>query len=637
MKATALAVAITTATLALVTPPPAAAAPPAQLTIGDLPLTRCAVLDGTEFRSWCGALARPLDGSGETIPIRFALALPRDAGPGSTKLTEVLNRPVIAAFEGGPGYGGIDSGYAYADMLGPLMSERALLVMDARGTGRSSAIDCPALQKGTLAYLKAADACATRLGPTVDDYGTAMAADDAAAIIEALGFAQADIYGDSYGTFMAQVLAGRHPAVIRSMVLDGAYPVTGEDAWYPTQAPALTAAWKQVCYADPSCRSRPGDTVTRIATLLERLREEPITVVAPGGDGERHRIRIHPSDVLDIAFHGTYIDTTYQELDPAVRAALAGNPLPLGRLVAEFQYPGGPRETPRENSSGQFLAVTCQDYPQLFDITQPRSTRRMQLDDAIEKARVSTPDLFAPFTVDDYVNSSWETIYDCLSWAQLPADRSGPPAPPSGSYPDVPVLVLSGTLDTITTAAEGRMVAAQFPRSRAVDVPFGLHVQAMGNTVPCAASMTRAFFEDPAGFLAQATPPCSAQRPRMVPTFARNSTSLGTARAVVLTVADAVVRMLASEEDRGLGLRGGSWEVTGYDSDSLTITMHNLRLFADLPVSGTATWRIEDGAVTTDVSIPGGRVAARWNEEAPTARITGSHNGSALPTRVPAP
>jgi pimeloyl-ACP methyl ester carboxylesterase len=627
----------TSATVTLLTPAPASATPPMHLTIGDLRLTRCAVLDGTTFRSWCGTLDRPLDGSGTTIPIRFALALPRDARPGSAKLAEILQRPLIAAFEGGPGYGGIDSGYAYADMLGPLMTERGLLVMDARGTGRSSAIDCPALQKGTLAFLKAAAACAQRLGLTVDDYGTAMAADDAAAIIRALGFGQADIYGDSYGTYLAQVLAGRHPTVVRSMVLDGAYPVTGEDAWYPTQAPALRAAWTEVCSADPSCRSRPGDTATRITRLLERLRKEPITVVAPGGDGKRHRVRIGPSDILDVAFHGTDVDTTYQELDPAVRAALVGNSLPLGRLVAEFQYPGGTQETPRENSSGQFMAVTCQDYPQLFDITKPRAMRRAQLDAAIARARDSSPDLFAPFTVDDYVDSSWETIHDCLSWAQLPADRSGPPGPPSGSYPDVPVLVLSGTLDTITTAAEGRMVAAQFPRSRAVDVPFGLHVQAMGDAIPCAASMTRAFFVHPDGFLAQATPTCLAPRPRMVPTFARNSESVGTARAVVLTVADAVSRMLESDGDQGVGLRGGSWELTGDDSDSLTISMRGLRLFADLPVSGTATWRFEDAAVTTDVTIPGGRLTAWWNDTAQFARISGSRHGSTLPSRVPAP
>lgn len=616
--------------------PGSAAEPRERLTIGDMSLSRCSVLEGVRFQSWCGTLIRPLDDS-STIPIRFALTLPRNATPGSVLLSDVLQRPLIAAFEGGPGYGGIDSGYEYAEMLGSLMSERALLVMDARGTGRSSAINCPAVQRGTMAYPKAVQACAQRLGPRVDDYGTARASDDAAAIIESLGFRQVDVYGDSYGTFMAQVLAGRHPTLIRSLVLDGAYPVIGEDAWYPTQGPTLTASLRQVCEADPSCRTHRWDTVERLGTLIEGLRTDPIVVVAPGGDGQRHRIRIGPSDLLDVAYHGTYTDVTYQEFDPAVRAALTGDPLPLGRLVAEFQFPGGTPESPSENSAGQFLAVTCQDYPQLYDMTQPRPVRQSQLSTAIETARSTSPSLFAPFTIEDYLASSWETIYDCMSWAQLPQEQSGPPAPPTGTYPDVPVLVLSGTLDTVTTADEGRMVTRQFPHSRAVDIPFGLHVQAMGNTVPCAAAMTRAFFQDPAGFLARDNGPCSAPRPRLIPRFTRIADSSDPARAVVLSVADSVSRSQVAGGDSGLGLRGGSWEVVDVGVNAVTVQLHSYRLFSDLPVTGKATWKFDGGGVATDVRFPGGRLEARWSDASPTADVRGTLAGSRLPVRVLAP
>ena len=617
-------------------PPGTAAESRERLMIGDMSLSRCAVLEGVRFQSWCGTLIRSL-GDSSTIPIRFSLTLPRNATTGSVLLSEVLQRPLIAAFEGGPGYGGIDSGYEYVEMLGSLMLERAFLVMDARGTGRSSAINCPAVQRGTMAYPKAVRACAQRLGPRVDDYGTAQASDDAAAIIESLGFRQVDVYGDSYGTFMAQVFAGRHPTLIRSLVLDGAYPVVGEDAWYPTQGPTLVASLRQVCEADPSCRTHRWDTVQRMGTLIERLRTDPIVVVAPGGDSQRHRIRIEPSDLLDVAFHGTYTDVTYQEFDPAIRAALTGDPLPLGRLVAEFQFPGGPPESPSENSAGQFLAVTCQDYPQLYDMTQPPPVRQAQLLTAIETARSTTPDLFAPFTIDDYLASSWETIHDCVTWAQLPPEKSGPPAPPTGTYPDVPVLVLSGTLDTITTADEGRMVTRQFPRSRAVDIPFGLHVQAMGNTVPCAAAMTRAFFQDPEGFLALDNNPCSAPRPRIVPRFTRKSDASDPARAVVLTVADALSRVQVSGGDLGNGLRGGSWEVVDVGADEVTVHLHSYRLFADLPVTGKATWKFGGGGVATVVRFPGGRLKARWSDASPTADVRGTLAGSRLPVRVLAP
>jgi pimeloyl-ACP methyl ester carboxylesterase len=48
---------------------------------------------------------------------------------------------------------------------------------------------------------------------------------------------RAHLYGDSYGTFFSQVFAGRHPELLRTLVLDAAYPTFGEDAWYDTQAP----------------------------------------------------------------------------------------------------------------------------------------------------------------------------------------------------------------------------------------------------------------------------------------------------------------------------------------------------------------------------------------------------------------
>lgn len=591
------------------------------VTVNGLRLERCSAVAGPGFRAWCSTIQRPVSsGSARSLPIHFALTLPQDARPSSAELAAVLDRPVIAAFEGGPGYGGIDSGDAYAQMLGPLMTERAMLVMDARGTGRSGAIDCRALQRGTGSFAEAARACARQLGPDVDAYGTARAADDAAAVISALGFRQADVYGDSYGTFMAQVLAGRHPGLVRSMVLDGAYPVSGESAWYPTQGPALTRALAQVCDADPVCSTQPDGTIERLETLLTRLRAKPQVVMAPGGDGFRHRVRITPAAVLSVAFQGTYVDSTYREFDPAVRAALAGDPLPLGRLLAEVEYPAGEAETARENSMGQFLAVTCHDYPLLYDMTKATPARRAQLKRAIALARARTPDLFAPFTIDDYVDSSWETLFDCLTWARLPRASSGPPDPPSGTYPDIPVLVLSGSLDTITTTAEGDMVAARFPRARHVEVPYGVHVQAMGASVPCAADLVRSFFADPEGFMAPEPATCAAPRPALHQTFARSAQGIDEGTAAALTVADVVNRVRALGSDSGRGLRGGRW-TAAYRGDAIRIRLAGVRFFEGLPMTGTATWVPATGSVRAEVSGPGGEFSVEWSEEAPSPTI----------------
>ena len=73
-------------------------------------------------------------------------------------------------------------------------------------------------------------------------------------MIQALGLGKVDLYGDSYGTFFAQVFAGRHADLVRSVVLDSAYPTYGENAWYPTQGPAMLSSIDEGVRADPVVR-----------------------------------------------------------------------------------------------------------------------------------------------------------------------------------------------------------------------------------------------------------------------------------------------------------------------------------------------------------------------------------------------
>ncbi len=73
-------------------------------------------------------------------------------------------------------------------------------------------------------------------------------------MVDALELGPLDLYGDSYGTFFQQVFAGRHPDLVRSIVLDAAYPAYGETGWYPTQAPAMRHAFSVVCERSRECR-----------------------------------------------------------------------------------------------------------------------------------------------------------------------------------------------------------------------------------------------------------------------------------------------------------------------------------------------------------------------------------------------
>lgn len=584
--------------------------------VGTLFVEPCEAMAAPGAQAWCGTLDRPWDPGRPargSVPLAFAVLLPT-AGPPAA--------PAVVGLEGGPGYGGIDSGQAYADMLGPLTRDRALVVMDARGTGRSGAVDCPRLQVGRDG-VPAVRGCAERLGERSGLYGSALAADDLAALVEALGLGDVDVYGDSYGTYLAQVFAGRHPDRVRSLVLDGAYPVVGESAWYPTQGPALRSSLRKLCERTPSCARLPGTTRGRLADVLDRLRQAPVSVVAPGGDARRHRLRLEPSLLVGVAFNATYVPTTYRELDAALRAALVGDWLPLGRLAAEYLHPT--RWTvspPRAYSVGQQYAVSCHDYPQLFSADATLPARRAQVADAAARAQRETPRLYAPFTITDYLASDWSEIDDCLGWPSRPVDPSRQPGPPGGTYPDVPTLVLSGEFDTITSPAQGALVAAQFPRSRQVVVRDGLHVVAMGDGGGCASALVRDFLRDSAAVLARPTITCAAAPIRLAAGYPETARGLAVPWAVLQTAADALDRLWQTDMSRGLGLRGGAWRYRGWPDVRLTLSGY--ALVGGLPVDGVIRWNADSGSVTARLVAAGQRWVATWNTVAAssTARLT---------------
>src|SRR5262249_7412722 len=149
------------------------------------------------------------------------------------------------------------------------------------------------LQNLTIAYNVAARRCGKSLGPRRDDYTSARSADDLAAVIRALHLGRVDLYGDSYGTFFAQVFAGRHPRQLRSIVLDSAYPTYGETAWYPTQGPAMRTSFDKSCRRSPACRGHGPGFATAMSQVLHRVRAHPWHGVSRDGDGRRTRVTVN--------------------------------------------------------------------------------------------------------------------------------------------------------------------------------------------------------------------------------------------------------------------------------------------------------------------------------------------------------
>jgi pimeloyl-ACP methyl ester carboxylesterase len=636
--------------------------PPAAVHRGTLTLARCTGVPGPRI-AYCGRLDRPLDDQGR-VPGRLSIYFefyPHTAPGKSTGL--------LVATEGGPGYPATQSRDEYLALFEPLRKTRDVLIMDNRGTGQSGALDCPELQQAERWTVESVGACGELLGERAALFGTAPASDDLAAIVTALDGGKIDLYGDSYGTYFEQVFALRHPGLLRSIVLDGAYPLNGPDyAWYPTYAPAMRDKFDLACRRSPGCARVAGSSMEHIRPLIEQLRLKPVAGEGLDDDGKLRRFTLDPARLATAMFGSTPPLATVRDLDAASRAFLENDRAPLLRLVAET-VAGVDSEDARNSaaditqwSAGLEVMVMCHDPAQIFDMTLPPAQRRVDRDRVLAERRRAFPDTYAPFTIDEYrgMPLDYSFIDQCVDWPVAPADHpAGRPTPPNAAYPNVPVLVISGELDNLTTPADGAAAAAAFPLGKRVLIANSFHVNALPHArSDCAAGVVRHFIAS----LDPGDTSCASEVPpvRLVARFIRRADdaepavavrgnavdqgALRAAGAAVQTAGDIIVRAAGNTSGRGVGLRGGVFEISDRGG-SRKITLEGVRWTEDLAVSGTIdVAREASRAVHARLAIEGpaglrGRLDVEWPDRAPDAQasIAGSISGRQVRARMPAP
>ena len=192
---------------------PAGAGRSGPLRLGWLSVRQCAIRPLT----FCGRMPVPLDYSSPASPdisIGFRW-IPATGHPAGT----------VLAVEGGPGFATTGTEPQYLAMLGPLRRTRNLLLVNLRGTGNSTPVDCPGLEHGGRRqsgghFNALVAACGRQLNHTwryrgggwvhaSDLFNTAYSARDVRRVVQALNVGRADLYGDSYGSWFAQVFASR--------------------------------------------------------------------------------------------------------------------------------------------------------------------------------------------------------------------------------------------------------------------------------------------------------------------------------------------------------------------------------------------------------------------------------------------
>ena len=622
--------------------PVAAAAVRSPIKVGGVELTPCP--DGSDY--YCGVLRRALDPSGAvagSIDIAYRW-LPRSNRSQPARGT-------LIGIEGGPGYGSSSWSNDFRAMFGSLLEARDMLTVDARGTGGSGLIVCQPLQSAAVVTAEDVGACGRQLGASAYLYGAQLAAADMAAILDALGVRAVDLYGESYGTFAAQVFAGNYPERVRTLVFDGVYEALSPDPWYAAGPAGLRGAFRLACERSPPCS---GDPIARISVVLETLRADPAAAARVQRGAARGPLT--PADLAFVMNVAGEYPLVVIELDAAIRAYARGDSAPLVRLVngayAVNSAAGG--APAGEYSLGQLVATSCADLPQAYDMSLPPAERAAALVSAIAARSAATPGLYAPFTVPEWVASppDWSLVGQCVAWPVASAQHPHGQLIPRGAHmPDVPALLLTGDLDTVTTVGEGD-VAAKFARGQRIVVPNALHVVALHGAPPCTAGIVREFIASGGGpvdtsCVATMLPPL-----RLLPVFATrvadvpaalmsgaHAADLEAAAAAAYTAADVVRAKQLLGHASGAGLRGGSFR-TERRSDA--VRLEAVRWTSDLAVTGRLTIDAATGAVAGRLDLGGhakGSVKVAWQTTGPqgVATVDGTINGRRLHATMPAP
>lgn len=415
----------------------------------------------------CGSLDVPED---RRRPDRRRLSIFVAVLPANT-LSPLPDPLVLLA--GGPGQAASTLG-PFALQLSAIRRTRDIVLIDQRGTGRSSPLDCPAFAPDEHAEFDTDPVpksllCAWQLagkGVDASQYTTSAWVADLDEVRDALGYRKLNLWGGSYGTRVAQEYLRRHPEHLRSVVLDGVVPPAMRisfDVWR-TRDDALDGVFA-ACQASPPCAKAHPDPASTLDEIRRAVDTGTTASVRDPRTGVPREMHVEFETIIGALQPLTYLPEAASLIPELLDLARDGEYEPL--LAASLVVVG---DLPEQFNAALFYSVTCAE-----DV--PRVTREERIN-GVADGRVRA--------------LAHRAIAVCDQW---PKGVS----PPNFATPvksDVPVLLLSGGLDPVTPPAYGDDVARGFPNSRHVVARGFGHIVSPHDCAP----RLIASFVDQAGF-----------------------------------------------------------------------------------------------------------------------------------------
>jgi pimeloyl-ACP methyl ester carboxylesterase len=451
-----------------------------------------------------------LDRSVDLTPCKFSIGLGAakhdiDAQCGVVKVPEDRSRPdgrkldihfvFLAAtkpdakglpifhFEGGPGGSAISGfGSAWFSAFRTIREKHDVVLIDQRGTGQSAPLQCTEITRAAFddlakplsdaesekLQIDRLGACLTRLSVTNDPafYTSTVLADDTDAVRSALGYDQIDVFGNSYGTWLAQIYLARHGEHVQAMVLDS---TVGPWNNYLLGANEHTeAALNKIfdlCKADTLCNRNYPDLPGQLQTALDKLDQEPVTTSSAGTiTNKTYKVAMTSSRLLEAIQAMLYQSANASLIPQAISQAADGNFLLTAATLVSFV------EQTDDLALGLYYSVHCSETVPFLD----------------DKTNKPTRGEF--FGRDDNAGQLADV---CKVWRSAEVDKAD--VAPVKS--DRPVLILSGALDPITPVSFAEETHTRLSKSTVAVFPYQAHGPTVGSK--CAQNLIFSFLDAP--------------------------------------------------------------------------------------------------------------------------------------------
>ncbi len=345
---------------------------------------------------------------------------------------------------GGPGQSAVDTYPSLDPVFEEVRKQRDVILVDQRGTGKSNLLSCDGdaadADKPDIspeAMQAGAAKCVEALSKTADlrHYTTTDAIADLDEVRKAIGAAQVNLVGVSYGTRVAQQYAMRHPQATRSIVLDSVVPNTLQlGNIFARNLDDALALQFALCSKAPACKGKLGDPRAELDQLLAKLRAAPVAVkYRDATTGEAAEGVLHAETVAGLVRMYAYMPLAGALLPKLIHEANAGR---YDNLMALTRMLTG--EMKDAMAMGMQMSVVC---------SEDGESMVVRAEDADTVLGNQMPVGMAAM---------------CKAWpkGEVPADFH------KALATKVPALVLEGEFDPVTPPRYGEEVVKTLPNGR---------------------------------------------------------------------------------------------------------------------------------------------------------------------------